>query len=54
MKTEKQIQERLRLYANNDLLKEPDADLRINAPVALMQVALKASRDALKWVLDQS
>ena len=51
MKTEKEIQKAIKSVESDDRVKAPPANVDINAPLALVQVDLKAKLMTLKWVL---
>lgn len=48
---EAKILEEIEKLESDDRLKGKPALVQINAPLALIQVALKSRIDALKWVL---
>ena len=52
MKTEAEIRKAIREIEKDTRLKSPPALVRINAPLALIQVDLDAQIKTLKWVLD--
>jgi len=54
MKTRLQIAGRLAAIASDDRYHAPPALVEINAPLALIQVALETEAIALAWVLDES
>jgi len=51
MRSEKEIKEKLEALASDERLSYKPASVLINAPLALIQVDLKAQVDILKWVL---
>lgn len=52
MKTHTEIQDQLNEVLDDERLGYDDADVEVNAPLALIQTSLKTKRDMLKWVLD--
>lgn len=46
------VEERLAEIEADDRLGYDDADVQVNAPLALIQTSLKAKRDALRFALD--
>ena len=54
MKTREAIQARINELLADERLQEPPADVTINAPLALIQVAIKNEIIALRWVLDNA
>ena len=49
---QKRIHERIKVIEKDDRFQAPDAQVQINAPLALIQVSFKAEHRALKWVLE--
>ena len=52
MRTESEVRDRLAICLADARLHYPPASVVINAPLALIQVALEEERDILEWVLD--
>jgi hypothetical protein len=50
-KIRKQILARIRESTSDSRYKAPAAQIQINAPLALIQVCMKAEVNALRWVL---
>lgn len=46
------LEERLKEIESDERLSYADANILINAPLALIQLELKTKRDTLKWVLE--
>lgn len=53
MKTEEEMEKRLSEINSDSRLRGKPATIQINAPLALIQLALETERDTLKWVLDK-
>ena len=54
MKTQKEIEERIKEIEADSRYQAPPALVFSNAPLALIQVDMKAEVRALRWVIDQS
>lgn len=54
MKRKEEIEERLAELKADERLGYPPANVNVNAPLALIQVALKNEIMALSWVLKES
>lgn len=52
MKSGKEIREKISRLRADDRLKQPAADVEVNAPLALIQVDIEAQIRALEWVLE--
>lgn len=52
MKSKKLIEEKLKEVESDERLSSPPALVQINAPLALIQVDLKARVQILKWILE--
>lgn len=46
------VEERLAEVEDDERLGYDDADVRVNAPLALIQTSLKAKRDSMRFALD--
>lgn len=46
------VEERLAEVEDDDRLGYDDADVQVNAPLALIQTSLKAKRDSMRFALD--
>lgn len=53
MKTKEQIEQQLKALESDERLKEEPALVQINAPLALIQVSIKAKIQTLRWVLKE-
>ena len=54
MKTVEEIKSELEKILSDERLQYPPANVLVNAPLALIQVELKARAAALAWVLEQT
>jgi hypothetical protein len=52
MKTADEIAKRLREVCSDEKLQQPSVTIEVNAPLALMQLALETERSVLQWVLN--
>lgn len=52
MKTKKEIQKKIDEIMQDERLHYPPANVKVNAPLALIQVDLKAKLATLHWMLD--
>lgn len=52
MQTQKAVEKKLSDVLKDERLHYPAANPAVNAPLALIQVALATERDTLKWVLE--
>lgn len=50
---EERIMQEIGNINRDERMSYPDANVQVNAPLALIQVSLKARRDALQWVLNE-
>lgn len=55
MKTEQEIKDQFMglVSSNKEILDQPLAEIAINAPLALMQLEIKARLDVFAWVLGE-
>lgn len=51
MRTEEKIRALLAHVEKDDRLKQPPANIHVNAPLALVQLELETKRDLLRWIL---
>lgn len=51
MKSQTEIQDKLKKILADERLSYPSANIQINAPLALIQLELETKRDTLRWVL---
>lgn len=54
MKTKKEIADKIASIKTDERYNYPPASVQINAPLALIQVGMKAEVKALEWVLGEA
>jgi hypothetical protein len=52
MKSREEILKEIKIIEDDPRFSYPDANVEINAPLALIQMGMKTRRDTLKWVLE--
>ena len=52
MRTIKEIKDKIHELQNDDRIKQPDALIQINAPLALIQLSIEMKIAALEWVIE--